>query len=225
MADFFARLAARLLDEDTARLRPNLSTRFAPAPEIWPHAAAGIPSPPALPRPSGMRLPAPARRRLPAPPGGARQRGTGRVRPRPPGGACPRQPAAAMSPSAALARCDSPPDRPRAKGKQAESRPVHARCPPCDSGDDSRPIPADPTRKSAGAAAPERESVLLPGKSGARTLGRPRPVSLPRRPESGQPGSRRSASLAGQGRRCQPGTPRRVVPGPSPLRREGPCRR
>ena len=63
MADFFARLAARLLDEDTERLRPNLPTRFAPAPEIGLHAAPVVLSrhePAAIPPASAPR-PRPSR--------------------------------------------------------------------------------------------------------------------------------------------------------------------
>ena len=211
MADFFARLAARLLDEDTARLRPNLSTRFAPAPEIWPHAIAG--SSPSAPAQAQRDVPsrAGAARAPPSvgcacqrPPGApaattrrACRRTTGRTLPPPPGHACRRGTGRGHVTVRCFARCDSPPHV-TGKGKRTEATVPAALA--GEGGDDSRPIPADPARKSASAAAPEPDSVLAPGKE-------PRPYPGPppsRQPAAaaGEPAARQSA--AGQPAAGQP---------------------
>ena len=194
MADFFARLAARLLDEDIARLRPNLSTRFAPAPELCPDAAPGVP-----PRhagretkgvPGSQPLPASAQRRPDASP---------HARPDVPSRG---QPAARTSASAARPAVTLPG---AAAGKQTEpgapTSPAGA-APPAPAGggeDDSRPIPADPARKTAGATVREQDFVPAPGEE--------------RRPYPGSPPSRQPAAVAWEPTASQPREAGDAVPG------------
>jgi hypothetical protein len=176
MADFFARLAARLLDQDTGRLRPNLSTRFAPAPEIGAHAAPVV-----LPRhePAGTRAASAPR------PGSSRGRPSastqdhvaapsrGQPSPSAPGQLSAPPHSQPDAPSAD--RPDAPTARhaflsaPRLSPAVGEPAKLVAPVPPANAAsaalarDDSPRAPAGPVGQPGDTAMPERDRAAAPG--------------------------------------------------------------